>query len=109
MEECYERSLLPFYIRLYISGVDVLPVSHSVICCNEVLASKVFPAFSPLGSRSTSLQEYAAAYEGGVEGYAGDGGDFLVGYDVSDHLFPDLSSIPILVFLLDFHDFRKNI
>ena len=64
---------------------------------------------SSLGSRSTSLKEYAAAHEGGVEGYAGDGGDFLVGYDMSDHLFPDLSSIPILVFLLDFHDFRKNI
>ena len=109
MEECYERSLLPFYIRLDISCVDVLPVSHRVICSNEVLACKVFPALSSLGARCTSLKEYAAANEGCIEGYAGDGGDFLVGYDVSDHLFPDLSSIPILVFLLDFHDFRKNI
>lgn len=54
-----ERSLLPLYIRLDITGIDFIPVFHNIVCCDKILACKIFPLVGTLGPRGTSLDKDA--------------------------------------------------
>ena len=93
MQQCDERSLLPFYVRLDISCVYVIPMPCHVVCGNEVLGSQIFSLFCPFGSRTSSLEEEAAPDKYSIKTDACQSSDCLVAADMFDNSIPDSFSV----------------